>query len=490
MIIKELLFGINIIQSNVDFSLNTGYIANDHRKITQNSVFVAINGTKRNGNEYIDCAIKNGAIAIVTDEKDFCKDNIPFILVENARSALAKMWSNYYNNPGKYIKTVAITGTNGKTSSAYFLYSILCSANISCGLISTVECLINGERIETDGGGSVIDISSAMTTPDPEIFYSIYNIMKEKNVEVVVIEASSHAMEQNRLDGIEIEIGAFTNLSREHLDYHKNIEEYFSAKEKLLKISKKCVINIDDEYGKRLMEKYKKKTYGFSVKERADFCVDEVNCTIHGCSYKMLFKDKFISISSKIIGMFTVYNTLLAAACAKLLNIDDTFIQKGISNQSIIKGRLEQYKNKSIYIDYAHTPDAVEKVIKCIRQLVPQKRLIVLFGCGGDRDKSKRPIMGRICTSLADFSVITADNSRSEDLKKILEDIIKGVAKKEGFAVIPNRREAIKFTAKGMGTDDILLLLGKGHEEYEITGERKRHFSEKEILDEVFSNDF
>ncbi len=489
MIIKELLFDINILKSNVDFSINVSCIANDHRKITNNSVFVAINGTKRNGNDFIDCAIKKGAIAIVTDEKDFYEDNIPFILVENARSALAKMWSNYYYNPGKNIKTVAITGTNGKTSSAYFLYSILRSANISCGLISTVECLVNGEKIETDGGGSVLDISSAMTTPDPEFLYYIYNIMKEKSVRVAVIEASSHAIDQNRLDGIDIEIGAFTNISNEHLDYHQNIEEYFSAKEKLMKISKKCVINIDDEYGKRLMKKYKNKSCGFSLKSDTDFGAENVNCTMNGCSYKMLYKDEIISISSKIIGMVTVYNTLLAAACAKLLNIDNASIQKGISKQSIINGRLEQYKNKPIYIDYAHTPDAVEKVIKCIKNLVPQKNLIVLFGCGGDRDKSKRSIMGKICTSLADFSVITADNSRSENLKEILEDIISGVTKQESFAVIPSRREAIKFAAKSMGENDILLLLGKGHEEYEITSEGKRHFSEKEILDEVFLGD-
>ncbi|MBE6674165.1 MAG: UDP-N-acetylmuramoyl-L-alanyl-D-glutamate--2,6-diaminopimelate ligase [Ruminococcaceae bacterium] len=489
MKIEKLLSGVLVLESNIDFSSNISHIASDHRKIEKNCIFIAINGSKRNGNDYIDCAIMEGAVAIVTDEKKFCKNNIPFILVENARSALAKAWSNFYDNPGKNIKTVAITGTNGKTSSAYFLYSILQSAHISSGLISTVECLINGEKIETNGGGAVIDVSAAMTTPDPEAFYAIYNIMKEKSVKVAVIEASSHAMEQNRLDGIDIEIGAFTNLSREHLDYHKNMEEYFSTKEKLLKISKKCVINIDDEYGKRLMEKYKNKSYSFSVNGFADFSAKSVNYTIDGCNYEMRFKDDSVSIGSKIIGKFTVYNTMLASACAKLLNIDDAFIQKGISKQNLIKGRLEQYKSKPIYIDYAHTPDAMEKVIKCMKELEPRKKLIVLFGCGGDRDKSKRPIMGNICTSLADFTVITADNSRTENVNNILQDIISGVNSKKGFAVIPSREEAIKFAAKAMGENDILLLLGKGHEEYEITSEGKKYFSEKVILDEVFSGD-
>lgn len=485
MRLSELLEDITIIKSNISLEIEIECIANDHRRIKNRSVFVALRGTKRNGNDYINDAIKNGAAAIVSDDFAKCKMDIPYVLVANAREALAKMWSNFYKNPAKEIKTVAITGTNGKTSCAYFLYNILREAKIKCGLISTIECLINDEKIESTGGGSILDVSAAMTTPDPEYLFNVYNIMKKRGVQVAVIEASSHALSQGRLFPIDIEIAAFTNLTQEHLDFHGDMEEYFKAKKSLFDKCKKGIVNIDDTYGNRLKNQFEG-VVGYSKNEKADFYATDIKCSSKGCEYMLNFNGEKIKMKTQMIGEFSVYNTLLAAGCAKMLGIENIVIQKGISNTVRIKGRMEKYKDRNIYIDYAHTPAAMEKIIRTVRQIEPQKRLYVMFGCGGDRDKSKRKEMGKISTSLADLTVITADNSRTEPVNSIIADILEGVNEEKKHIIIPDRREAIKFIASKLENDVVILLLGKGHEEYEIINNLKNRFSEKEILDEVF----
>lgn len=486
MRLGTVLSGIPVLKSNVNYEVKIECIASDHRKVKENYIFVAINGFKRNGKDYIGLALENGATVIITQEKEACQERIPYVLVENARTAIARMWANYYSNPEKYIKTIAITGTNGKTSSAYYLFNIIRNAGISCGLISTIECLVNEERIFLNNDGAVCDISSNMTTPDPESLYYILYIMKKKNVKYVIMEASSHALKQNRIDGIDIEIGVFTNLTNEHLDYHINIKEYFKAKEKLMEMSKICVINADDKFGKCLLKKYAEKSMGISVNHKTDFYACNYTLNLNGSEYTLIHKDKKIKIKTDLIGKFNIYNSIVAASCGMILGIEDGCIVRGIKSLTKVKGRMERYKDKNIYIDYAHTSDAMKKVIELIKELEPQKRIITLFGCGGDRDKSKRADMGRISTTLADFSIITSDNSRGEDPEKIISDIEEGIVLQNKHIVIPNRKEAILYATKIMKNDDILLLLGKGHEEYEITSNGKEHFDEREILDEVF----
>ena len=488
MKLVDLLDGVKIEKYNVYLAQNIEFIANDHRRVKSNTLFVAIQGTKRDGNEYISKAIKNGAVAVITDRVTDYIESIPFILVENTREALAKIWSNFYKNPSKNIKTIAITGTNGKTSTAYFLYNILLSAGIPCGLISTIGCFVNGLPIETNGGGSMADVVSAMTTPDPEILYYIYKLMKDLEAKIVVIEASSHALDQKRLSAIEVEIGVFTNMSREHLDYHGSIDEYFFAKESLFQNCKFGIVNVDDKYGRIIKNKYRN-VYGFSCKSKNDFYTKNAKFDQNGCSFDFVTADSSIDVATKIIGEFTMYNAGMACSCANLLGINDLAIKNGIMNTILIKGRLERYMDKKIYIDYAHTPEAVKRVIETVKNIEPNKRLIVLFGCGGDRDKGKRGEMGRICTTYADFTVITSDNCRSEDPNNIIEDILLGVANKDKYTVIIDRKEAIRTVVKGMTENDILLLLGKGHEEYDITKDGKKSFSEKEVLNEVFMID-
>ena len=486
MKIYDLFEGIEILKTNTSLQLEVTNIVNDSRKAKADDIFVAIKGFKRDGNDYIESAVLNGVSAVVTDEFSACNNGYPYILVENVKAALAKMWSNFYGNPTKAIKIVAITGTNGKTTTACILNNILNDAGISTGLVSTIGCFINGRQIDIEKTDTVIDICGAMTTPDPEILYYILNIMKENNVRVVVMEASSHALDQHRLDGLEVSVGCFTNLSEEHLDYHSTMEEYFETKKLLIEKSQKMLVNIDDKYGEKIAkEKRGEKILGLSVKDNPGFKIKNVLCSASGSNYTLEFENSSIDIFTPLIGEFNVYNSALASACAVLLEIDKETITNSIKKTASIRGRLEKYRDKEIYIDYAHTPEAFRNVLTTIKEL-KRRKIIALFGCGGNRDKSKRGEMGRICSKYADFTIVTSDNPRNEDADDIISDIVKGIEKGKNYCVVKNRREAIWLLSKLVTENHVAILLGKGHEEYEIYKCEKRHFSEREILDEVF----
>lgn len=469
---------------NIDLNIDINSIALDSRCVKKGDVFVAIKGEKRDGNNYIDEALKKGAAVIVSDQK--VKLNIPYVYVKNTREAVAKMWSAYYQNPTKNLKIIAITGTNGKTSSAYILYSILKTAKKKCGLISTIECIINDKVYDTNGGSEVSDIPSAMTTPDPAVLYRLFYEMSNEGVEYAVMEASSHALSQSKLAGADVYIGAFTNLSMEHLDYHENLNNYFESKKKLFKICKNSIINIDDEYG-RIIKKEYPKSYGYSINSISDFYVEKVEYFDDGCRIFANLQGENIEINSNLCGKFVPYNIMLAAGCAKLLKIDNDNIKLGINSCKNVCGRLEKIKN-NIYIDYAHTPEAMKNVILSIKSIYKNKNIIVLFGCGGDRDRSKRAEMGRIASKYCDEIIITADNSRTENTMDVIMDIIAGIDKYKSHYIIPNRRDAIEFIVKKLKENEILLLLGKGHEKYEIDNMGKHYFNEKEIVEEVLKN--
>lgn len=488
MKLKQLLIDVNILDLNVNLDIEIVKITSDSRKIEDNNAFVAIQGENRDGNLYINDALKNGANLIITDKKEACKIDIPYILVENARSTLSIMMSNYYNNPTKNMKVIGVTGTNGKTSTAYFLYEILKAANKRVGLISTIECRINDELIDLDGGSEVVDIHSAMTTPDAEKLYYILNIMKKNEIEYVIIEASSHALKQSKLDGTHIDFGIFTNLSSEHQDYHKNMQDYFESKEILFEKSKSGIVNVDDKYGKILFDKYRNKLFSYSCNQIADYYTENVVLEADKSKFLLKSKEESIVIETSILGEFSVYNCSLAISCAKLLDIENKAIINGIKNLKRIKGRLERYKNKNIYIDYAHTPKATKMVLKSIKSIHKNKLLIALFGCGGDRDKTKRAEIGKICSKYADILIITSDNARNEEPISIIKDIVKGVDKNRTHMIIPNRKDAIFYATKLVNNNSVLVLLGKGHETYEINKNGKHFFDEREVLNEAFSN--
>lgn len=490
MRLSELLKGIDILQSSMELTEEISGIFSDSRIVKSGGAFVAIHGENRDGNDYINEAFIKGASCIITDDYKSFTMNKKCILVSDSRKALAYMWNNYYGNPTSNMKIIAITGTNGKTSCAHYIYKILQTAGKKRGIISTIGCLINDASYEIGGGSEVTDISSAMTTPDPKILYSIFNEMRKSGVEYVVMEASSHALEQSKLSPLCFEVGAFTNLSPEHLDFHKNMEEYYNSKKKLFKNSKIAVINADDEYGKRLLSELSCKLVSFSTRSKADAYASDVKNSESGIRYELNMNNfDRIEIIGNICGEFSVYNTMLATLCALELGIEMGDIVSGIYDTKNISGRIEKVVNRDIFIDYAHTPYAMENVLTTLRKIAPKKRIIALFGCGGNRDKGKRAKMGEIASKLADMVIITSDNSRSESPIAIIRDILNGVGDNTSFVVIPNREAAIYFAIKEMRDNDLLVLLGKGHESYEIDKNGKHYFSEKEIIKRVLEND-
>lgn len=480
MKLNDLLFDVNVIESDVIEELEIEDVSSDSRRCKENSLFVAIKGLHRNGNNHINSAIKNGAVAIVTDERNVAKLPVPVVLVDSSRHALARICSNYYNKPSKKMKIIAITGTNGKTSTSYFLYNILRTAGKNVGLITTIECIANNEIIDISGGGILPDIESAMTTPDAEILHKIFSIMREKEVEYVIMEASSQGIEMGRLEGIDFEVGMFTNLSHEHLDFHGNIENYYKSKRKLFENTKINIVNIDDEYGKRLCSE--KESYSISL-TKGDFVAKNIKLGKDNMQYEI--NGNIVNL--KMSGEYNVYNSLMAYACGEILGVPLNNILNGLKNTTVIRGRLERILNKDIYIDYAHTPEAVKRVLNTIRSIHPDKRIMTLFGCGGDRDKRKRALIGEICSNLSDMCIITSDNARNENPLSIINDIVAGINKEKPHIIIPDREDAIRYVVSMLTDSDALVLLGKGHENYEIINDYKRYFNEREIIEKTLN---
>ena len=488
MILSKLLENIDVINSKVDLSENIEYIFSDSRKSKGNGAFIAIKGEQRDGNDYVRQILNANEKCVITDQISVYESNDQTILVKDARRALSHAWNNFLEKPTSDMRIIAITGTNGKTSCANYIYNILKAGNKKRGLISTIECLINDEIININGGSDVVDLHSAMTTPDPEILFSIFKKMQQEQVEYVVMEASSHALELFKIDPINVNVAIFTNLSEEHLDFHKNMDNYFMAKSKLFNNCDIGIVNLDDEYGKKILNKNKEGFFGYSIKKKSDFYASDIEFLNFGIKYILNFKNRNLEIKSKSFGEFSVYNTMASVACAIELGIDEKAIQIGIENTEKIKGRFEKI-GENIFIDYAHTPSAMESILYALKKSMPEKKIIALFGCGGDRDKGKREKMGKIASDFADTVIITSDNSRNEPLTEIIRDILKGFEEKNNYLVIPKREDAINFALKIKKENNALILLGKGHEDYEIDKTGKHYFSEKKIIEKALKND-
>jgi len=476
----RLIEGIEIIRSKVNFDIDIKDISSDSRKVSANGIFVALKGMKRNGNDYIAEALKRGCTCIITDDENIYYEYDKTVLTYDSRRAIAVLWDNFYENPSRKMKIIGITGTNGKTSTVYFLYSILKESGKSVGMISTVKCLINDKLFSYGGGGEAIDLVSAMTTPDPEFLYMILKEMVNQGVEYVIMEASSHALELSKLYPLEFELGIYTNLSRDHLDFHKTMENYFLAKIKLFYRCKHAVINYDDAYIRRIPRYLNREFISYGLSKCCDFYAKEIILKEDGAEYVTSHRNKEFNIKTYIRGGFSVYNSLAAVSAAYTLGIPAEYITEGIKKVEKIEGRIERISD-GIYVDYAHTPQAFCEIIKAIRSFSNGKFLTVIFGCGGDRDKSKRQIMGKYASRMADCVIITSDNSRSEDKMSIIKDIEKGIDKNSLYYVVPNRRDAIELGIR-LRRDGVLLILGKGHENYEIDENGKHYFCEAEII--------
>lgn len=454
------------------------FVTDKPEKIEKGCAFVCIEGKKTDGNTFAAEALKKGASCIVT-EKDLCLPEQ--IIVDDARKAYTLMCSAMYGDPAKKLKMIGVTGTNGKTSTAFLLRELLEKSGHKTGLIGTVSIIIGDKRYDPD-----------LTTPDASELFRLIKEMADDGCEYCVIEASSQGLDQQRLAGIEFEIGIFTNLTEDHLDYHSSMDEYKKAKRILFENSKTAVVNIDDENGLAMTDGLDVRTVTYSIKnDKADYTAKNVELFEDSVKYEFVGMGIIGRIRLCVPGSFSVYNSMAAAAAAIELGVDMVSISDTFSHCSGVKGRMETLKvdkDFSVIIDYAHTPDGLEKLLSTVRE-VYKGRVITVFGCGGDRDSAKRPIMGEIVGKLSDVALVTSDNPRSEDPERIIDDIMVGLeASKAKVYRITDRTEAIRKALSLAKEGDVVVLAGKGHETYQILKDGKIHYDEREIVREILEN--
>ena len=480
MKIVDLLSGLNyeFLSGKDDIDINN--LQYDSRSVKDGDVFFAISGFSVDGHSFIEKAIDNGAKVIVVEKEVDIKEGITYIKVENGRKALAIAACNFYDNPSRKMKLIGVTGTNGKTTSAFMLKGILEAAGYKVGLIGTIANYIGSEELHAE-----------RTTPESLELQSLFNKMVESNVDYCVMEVSSHALDLHRVYGVEFEEGIFTNLTQDHLDFHKTFENYYNAKAKLFSMSKKSIINIDDEYGFRLFneisEKKSSKITTYSIENVSDLRGEAINLEATGVKFNIKVNGIEKKVNISIPGKYNVYNALGCIGVALNEGIDIDKIIKALSTITV-PGRCENLTlgkkcGFQVIRDYSHTPDSLKNILENLRELT-EGRIICIFGCGGDRDKTKRPIMGEIGTNLSDIAIITSDNPRSEDPYSILNDIVAGV-KKDNYKVVENRKEAIKTALLIAKEGDIVVIAGKGHETYQILRNETIHFDEKEVVLEL-----
>lgn len=474
MKLKDLLQGIEILETNSDLEQDILAVAYDSRKVTPGSMFVAISGFASDGNRFVPMAMEKGAAVVVTAKKP--EMEVPYVLVKNDRLALALIGGNYYGHPSESMVMIGVTGTNGKTSATMLLKQVLeKTIGAKVGLIGTMENLVGDEVIPTD-----------RTTPESFELQGLFARMRDAGCTHVVMEVSSHALVLDRVGGIHFQVAAFTNLTEDHLDFHKTMEEYCAAKAMLFERCDKAVINTDDFYSFHMVEKAPHHgTLTTSLTGNGDLNAVYPEYHAEGVSFEVVAGlDERWMVEVPIPGKFTVYNCMTVLGIAKQLGIPLEQATAALRTVHGVKGRIEVVptpgKEYSILIDYAHTPDGLENVLSSVRNFC-RGRLIAVFGCGGDRDPIKRPIMGRIGVENSDFAIITSDNPRTEDPQKIIDDILTGITPEMGtYTVIPERRTAIRYAMDIAKKDDIIVLAGKGHETYQEINGVKYHLDERE----------
>ncbi len=480
MEIKEILYGADVTGAVPQGDVQA--VCCDSRKCTPGSLFVAVRGAEADGHAYIGKAIENGAAYVVCEEvpSEFAgKDNIEFITVKESRKAVARIASNFYGNPSGKLRIVAVTGTNGKTSIATLLYKLFTGLGYSCGLLSTIANYVGATRYETEN-----------TTPGPMELNRLLAQMCDAGCEFCFMEASSHALHQQRIEGIEFAGAIFTNLTHDHLDYHRTFANYLSCKKMLfdsLPAGAFALTNTDDRNGEVMIQNTRAQVYTYSCRNWADFKTRILEKTIEGMLLNINGKEMWC----RFIGTHNAANLTAVYGAAILLGGKEEEVITAMSNLTSVAGRLEYFIGKNDIIaavDYAHTPDALENVLKTLKELDPAGDLVCVFGCGGNRDKSKRPEMGAIATKYATRVIVTSDNPRFEDPNAIIADI-KGGMDLKGKAIslfIPDRTEAIRTAILTARPGSIILVAGKGHEDYQIINGVKHHLDDKEIIKETF----
>ncbi|MBO5938600.1 MAG: UDP-N-acetylmuramoyl-L-alanyl-D-glutamate--2,6-diaminopimelate ligase [Clostridia bacterium] len=489
MKLSELFLGAGLPYPPELGEIEIEQIVSDSRLVRRGSLFLCLRGTHTDGHEYEDEAIRRGAAVIVAERvRDACVGGAAArIVLENTRKANALLHSAFCGNPARKMKIVGVTGTGGKTSVATLICEMLRTSGVKCALIGTV--------CAEDAEGRVLSAATGMTTPDPEELYPLLAKMAESGAEVVVMEVSSHALALSKVDAIEFEMGVFTNLSRDHLDFHGTMEEYFLAKLRLFSLCRRACVCIDSEAGRELTTYLQQKSQPFvtcSVTDKGDYCAsDGRSHGTDGVSFVMRTPMGDFALKSVLLGKFALINSLTAATVALELGCSPADVDTALNSTKGVRGRMELVVTPnttapSVLIDYAHTPDELEGLLLGARELRRSGgRVILVFGCGGDRDRGKRRQMGIIASRLADLCVITSDNSRGEDKNTILCEIFRGIDKEKPYLVIPDRREAILAAVLTARADDLVVLAGKGHETYEIDARGKRPFDERSIVREA-----
>ena len=476
MKLKELLKDIQVLEATADMELEIADIAYDSRKVQPGGMFVAITGFATDGNRFIPMAMEKGAAVIVTAKKP--EADVPYVLVESDRLALAYLGRNFYGDPAASMQMIGVTGTNGKTSSTLLLKHVLeVVKGAKVGLMGTMENIIGDEHIPAD-----------RTTPESFDLQALLGRMRDAGCTHVIMEVSSHALSLDRVAGIVYDVASFTNLTEDHLDFHKTMESYCDAKAILFSRCRKAVGNLDDSWYDRLCGNACCPVLTVSAKGNADLYAKDLELLSDGVSFTAISGDEQVFVKLPIPGKFTVYNALNVLGMAMQMDISLSDAAKALLTAAGVKGRVEVVptpgKDYTILIDYAHTPDGLENVLSSAKGFC-KGRLIAVFGCGGDRDPIKRPIMGKIGTDIADWSVITSDNPRTEDPAKIIEDIVKGIdSGKNNYEIIENRPKAIRHAMDIAKKNDIIILAGKGHETYQEICGVKHHLDEREVVAE------
>ena len=472
MKLRDLLKDIAVLECTADPELEIENVYYDSRRVTPGSLFVAVSGFASDGNRFIPMAMDKGAVAVVTAKKP--EMDVPYVLVKADRLALALLGCNFFDHPAKSMTMIGVTGTNGKTSVTLLLKQVLEKVlGAKVGLIGTMANMVGDEVIPTE-----------RTTPESFDLQALFARMRHAGCTHVVMEVSSHAVTLERIGGTHFDIAAFTNLTEDHLDFHKTMEAYCDAKAELFRRCDKAVMNADDSYSGRMRSAASCPVVTTSVSGQADLTARDLELLAEGISFTAVCGEEAVPVQLPIPGRFTVYNALTVLGIAKQLGISLNDCAEALKAVEGVKGRIEVVPTPetpySVLIDYAHTPDGLENVLSSVKDFC-KGRLIAVFGCGGDRDPIKRPIMGEIGVKLSDIAIITSDNPRTEDPMAIIEDILKGVKQEYGeYIVMEDRRAAIRYAMDIAEKDDIIVLAGKGHETYQDIGGHKYHLDERE----------
>ena len=510
MHVREFLTLQEVEQTDGDLEQEVTSLTYDSRKAVAGTVFFAVPGEKVDGHDYIGEAVKRGAAAVVVSRRGSWPPAPATVRVKNVRSAMGLWAAHFYRWPSRTIRLIGVTGTNGKTTLTYLVESILQAAGLETGVIGTINYRYRGRAVP-----------SHHTTPESLDLQELLAQMTQSGVRAVAMEVSSHALAQERVRGLDFDVGVFTNLSRDHLEYHRDMDDYFAAKQRLfndylpasVKPDKAAVIYADDPRGEQLIAACRAQglaVWSYGAGGDWDVRPVEVVADFSGIRGEIRAKERLVRIASPLVGSVNLQNILGAVAVGCALGLTDDRIARGLAGMHKVPGRLEKVDNPRgvlVLVDYAHTPDALEKTLQVVRQLT-DKKLIAVFGCGGDRDRGKRPLMGEIAARLSDFAVLTSDNPRTEEPRSILEDVEAGVRKvgltrldassgghdmaatppRRGYYVEADRRAAIRLALSIAGAGDAVLIAGKGHEDYQILGTTKIHFDDREVAREEIAS--